>query len=208
MRCQRRPHRCARYARRLRPVQLVQPGSVAFDAQRVAAQQVGDEAFALFDVRQRVALRRIEQAGAESQLAAGGDGWRHLQCGGDFAGDAIHPAEPAEQRHHGAAVFGDGQHRRFGALLLEQRGKGTDDDAGSAQGDDRGAVAVELAQGIAEVRVGLVGAFNSVLQAHHARLWINLLQAPGSGQCALAENDDSGAHQPFHRWPGMTIIEK
>jgi hypothetical protein len=42
----------------------------------------------------------------------------------------IHPAQAAEQRHHGAAVLGHGQHRRFFALFQQQRRQGADHDTG------------------------------------------------------------------------------
>ena len=42
----------------------------------------------------------------------------------------------AEQRHHGRAVLGDGQHGWLGALVGQQRRHGADQDAGGADADD------------------------------------------------------------------------
>ena len=101
----------------LRQPSLGQPRRGPFDAHAFTAQQVGNKTFAQLQVRQGIAAGRVQQAGAKPQFATGGDGRHHAQSGGDFPRQHIDPAQTTEQRHHGAAVFGDGQHRWFGAFF-------------------------------------------------------------------------------------------
>ncbi len=132
---------------------LGQPGCIALDTHACARQQVRDETLAQFQISQGVTARRVEQAGAETQFAAGGDRGRHTQAGGHFPGHDVHAAQTAEQRDHRTAVLGDRQDRRLGALLQQHRRQAADHDASRAQGDDRRVLLVELAQGCAELAV-------------------------------------------------------
>ena len=59
----------------------------------------------------------------------------------------VDAAQAAEQRHDGAAVLGDGEHRRLGPLVLQHRRQRADHDAGGAKRDDRHVVGEQLAQG-------------------------------------------------------------
>jgi hypothetical protein len=64
---------------------------------------------------------------------------------------------------------------------------------------------------IAEIRIDMVCVRHATDQAVDLRTRVQLLQAPGRGQAALAQNDEGGsvhAHQPCHRSPGTMISEK
>ncbi|HXT20015.1 MAG TPA: hypothetical protein VN923_04615 [Thermoanaerobaculia bacterium] len=52
----------------------------------------------------------------------------------------------AEQRHHMRAVRREGQHRRLGVLVAESRREQADEDAGSADAEDRAAVGEQSRQ--------------------------------------------------------------
>ncbi|MNN29445.1 hypothetical protein D3C81_1430460 [compost metagenome] len=194
-----------------RQLRLIQPRRRAFDAHAVTGQQVGDKTLAQFQIAQGITARRVEQARAETQLAAGGDRGCDLQPGSDVARHDIHPAEATQQRHHGAAVFGHGEYRRLGALFQQQRRQRTDDDAGRAQSNDRRVLLIQRTQGRAELLIGAIGAFDAPGEAVDLRRRIDLLNAPCGGQATLAENDDGWrrlSHQPCHRSPGTMISEK
>lgn len=95
---------------------------------------------------------QVEHAGAEAQLAAGGDRRHHGQHLADFPRQPVDPGQPAEQRHR-AHVLGQGQHRRLCSLLaLQQRRQAANDDAGGAWATIR-LGAIQFAQGVAEVSV-------------------------------------------------------
>ena len=192
-----------------RQARLLQPGRGAVHLHGLPGQQVGNEALALVDVGQHVAVRRIEQAGAEAQLARSGDRRGYLEDRCHFAGEMVDAAQPAEQRHHRAAVLGHRQHRRLLLLVGQHGGQAADHDAGRAQGDDRRVAAVQRAQGGAEIVVGDVGG-HPALQAVDRRLRVAALDAPRRRQAGGAENHDcrNVAHQPRHLWPGIRISEK
>src|SRR5690606_37707373 len=62
---------------------------------------------------------------------------------GKVAGEVVGAVMAAEQRHDGTAIMGDGEHGRLGMLVAERRGKQADEDAGSADADDRPAFGKE-----------------------------------------------------------------
>ena len=134
-----------------------------------------------------------------------------MQPGGDFPRHDVHAAEATKQRHHGAAVFGDGENRRLGALLQQQRRQRANDNPGRTQGNDRRVLLIQVTQRGAELRIGAVSAFDPTGQAMDLRSGVYLLNTAGGGQAALTENDDGGcgvSHQPCHRSPGTMISEK
>ncbi|MNY52004.1 hypothetical protein D3C86_1876420 [compost metagenome] len=100
-------------------LRLCQPRSRAFDAHRFTGQQIGNETLARLQIAQGIAARRVEQAGAETQLAAGGDRGGYLKRSADFPGHDIHTAKTTQQGNHGAAVFGHRQYCWLGALLQQ-----------------------------------------------------------------------------------------
>ena len=155
-----------------------------------------------------IARRRVEQAGAKTQLATGGDGRGYAQCRGDIPCHHIHTAQATEQRHHGAAVFGHGQHGGFFALFQQQRRQGTDHNARGAQGNQWRALLIELTQGRAEFAVGTVCPLNPCGQTVDQRAGVNLLELARSRQAALTQNHNRRGHQPCHRSPGTMISEK
>ena len=174
-------------------------------------QQVGNETFARLQIRQRIAARRIEQASAKAQFAAGGDRRRHLQRRRDIPGHDVDPAKAAEQRHHRAAVFGHRQHRRLGAFLQQQRRQGANDNAGCTQRNDWRVLLIQRAQGRTEFLIHAVGAFDASGKAMDLRRRVDLLNPPRRREAALAEDNDGGGrvrHQPCHRSPGTMISEK
>ncbi len=89
--------RCLRVARQ---TGRVEPVGGTLDAHRLATEQIGNEALALLQVGQDITGGRVEHAGAEAQLAAGGDRRRHGQHLADFPRQPVDPGQPAEQRHH------------------------------------------------------------------------------------------------------------
>ena len=123
---------------------------------------------------------------------------------GQLTRHAVDPAQAAKQRHHGAAIFGHGQHRRFAVFLAEHGGQAANHDAGGAQHDQRRAGAVERAQVIAEVLIGALNVRHSAAQTVDVGLRIQRLDAPGAGQGGGAEDDDggSGGHKVFHSGRG------
>lgn len=123
-----------RIFRQLRPVE---PRRLAFDAHRLTGEQIGDKALAQLQIAQRIAAGRVEQTRAETQLAAGGNRRCNAKPGRNVARHDIDPAQTAQQRHYGAAVFGHGQHRRLGAFFQQQRRQRADHDARRTQGNDR-----------------------------------------------------------------------
>ena len=192
----------------LRQVSLLQPWRRAFDAHAFAGQKVGDKAFAQLDVGQLIARWRVEQAGAKTQLAAGGDGGRHAECCANVARHQVHATQATEQRHHRAAVFGHGQHGGLFALFQQQRRQGADHNARGAQGNQWRALLIKLTQGRAEFAVGAVCTFNPCGQTVDQRAGVNLLKLARSRQAALAQNHNRRGHQPCHRSPGTMISEK
>lgn len=181
------------------------------DPHRLASQQVGNKALALLDISQGIALRRVQQAGAETQFAAGRDGGGNTQRRADFPCHHVHPAQATEQWHHRTAIFSHGQHRRFAALLAEQGRQAANDDTGCAQRNDRGGLLVQRPQGVAKGTVVAVGALHAALQAMDQSLWITLLDPLCRQQAARPENDDGRCRvhgQPCHFSPGTMISEK
>ena len=63
---------------------------------------------------------------------------------GDVAGEAVGAVVTAEQRHDVGAILRDGQHRRLGGLVAQVRCEETDENAGSADADDRAAFGEEV----------------------------------------------------------------
>ncbi len=83
--------RCLRVARQ---TGRVEPVGGTLDAHRLATEQIGNEALALLQVGQDITGGRVEHAGAEAQLAAGGDRRRHGQHLADFPRQPVDPASP------------------------------------------------------------------------------------------------------------------
>ena len=99
----------------------------------------------------------------------------------------------AEQRHGGAAVFGDGDHRRLGALVGEAGRQGADDNAGGADAYDGHALGEQAAQVGDGLGEGLVGALGAPGQAVHAGRGKDGGEAARQFQPARAERDQRGA---------------
>ena len=198
----------------LRQLRLSQPRRRALDAHAFTRQQVADEALAQLQIAQCVAGGRIEQAGAEAQLAAGGDGRCGVQCDSHFPGHDVDATQSPQQRHDCTAIFGNGEHWRLNALLQQNRRQRANDDARCAQRDDRRVLLIKLTQCRAKLQVATVAVFHTSGQPVNQRLGIQLLNTSRRRQRAFAENDnrrglDVGrAHQPCHRSPGTMISEK
>ena len=192
----------------LRQVSVLQPWRRAFNAHAFAGQKVADKAFAQLDVGQLIARRRVEQAGAKTQLAAGGDGGGHAERCRNIARHEVHAPQATEQRHHSAAVFSHGQHGGFFALFQQQRCQGANHNARGAQGNQWRALLIELTQGRAEFAVGTVCPLNPCGQTVDQRAGVNLLEPARSRQAALAQNHNRRGHQPCHLSPGTMISEK
>ena len=187
-----------------------QPGRIAFDTHRLPREQVRDKALACLQIAQGIAAWRVQQARAKAQFATGGDCRSNLQTGSDCPRHVIHTAQTAQQRHYRTGVFGNGQHRRLGAFLHQQRGQGANHDPCGAQRNNRRVVLIQLAQGRAKVAVGAIWRFNPPGQTVNQRLRVKLLNAPGRGQAAIAQNNNGRgrAAHPCHRSPGTMISEK
>ena len=195
----------------LRQLRLRQPRRRTFDAHRFTGQQIGNETLAQLQIAQGITAGWVEQAGAETQFTAGGDRRRHVQRRGNFPRHHVHPTQATEQRHHRAAVFGNGQHRRLGAFFQQQWRQRADHDPGRAQGNDRRVLLIELAQGRAELVIDAVRAFNPLGQAMDQGARVQLLNLARGGEAAIAENDNRRnwtSHQPCHLSPGTMISEK
>ena len=81
--------------------------------------------------------RRGVQRHAQSYIRTGGDRRRHAEHLADLARHGVGPAGmPPDQRHHRAAILGNRDDRRFGALVVQQRRQRPDQDAGRAKSDD------------------------------------------------------------------------
>ncbi|MOA09026.1 hypothetical protein D3C78_1288320 [compost metagenome] len=194
-----------------RQLRLIQPRRDAVNAHAVPSQQIGHKTLAQFQITEGVTAGRVEQASAEAQFAAGGDGCADFKRRSDLPGHDIHPAETAEQWHHGAAVFGHGQHRGFGAFFQQQRRQGADDNACRAQGNDRRALLIELTQGRAELMVTTIHVLDPLGQTVDQCIGIAMLDLARGCKAAITENDNrrnGTCHQPCHLSPGTMINEK
>ncbi|MFO1056779.1 MAG: hypothetical protein U1E53_07395 [Dongiaceae bacterium] len=111
----------------------------------------------------------------------------------------------AEQRHRGAAVLGDGDHRRLAPLVGQQRRQRADQDAGGAQPDDRLAGGEQRAQ----MRRDLVEAHRGVGDPRRVAVQHGpghgLQDALGGRPAALAEQQDGGHRQASPRRCSSTI---
>ena len=105
--------------------------------------------FGRLRIAQDEAGRRIVERQIEAHVACGGDRRQAAERLGDRAGQAVGAAMAAEQRHGDAAVLGDRDHRRLGALVGQQRRQQPDHDARGAQREDRPAGPVERRAGSA-----------------------------------------------------------
>ena len=197
--------------RRVRQAGVVEPRRCAFDARGFAREQVGDEALAVFEVGERVARRRIQQAHAEAQLAARRDRGRDTQRGRDLTRHPVHAAQSADERHDRAAVLGDREHGRLRALVGETRRDRADHDARRAERDDRRAACVQVAQMRAEFVISDIGP-NAARETVHLRAGINRLDAPRGIERALTQynnRDDRDIRiHARHFSPGTTSSEK
>ncbi|MNL03646.1 hypothetical protein D3C87_1241870 [compost metagenome] len=131
--------------------------------------------------------------------------------GGNFPRHHVHAAQPTEQRHHRATVFGHSQHRWLGALFEQQRRQCADHDPGRAQRDDRCVLLIQFSQGRAELVIDTIRAIDPLGQPMDQGAGVNLLERTRGGEAAIAENDNRrswSGHQPCHLSPGTMISEK
>ncbi|MNY34383.1 hypothetical protein D3C86_1687200 [compost metagenome] len=77
-------------------LRLRQPRSLTLDAHGFAGEQIGNEPLAQFQIAKGITAGRVEQARAETQLAAGGDRRSDFKHGGNLPRHHIHPTETAQ----------------------------------------------------------------------------------------------------------------
>ena len=117
----------------------------------------------------------------------------------------------AQQRDHGAAVFGQRQDRRFGSLVRQDGTEGTDQDAGGADADDRSS---RLEQGAQMVQRGgevAVGPGDAVGEAVDFGAGQDGAGTVGHFKPGLGQDDEDGGgsghdHASPRRW--TSTIEK
>ena len=119
-------------------------------------QQPNHDALGIAGIGQGPARRWHVEGDAEAVVAGGGNRRRHAQRIGNQAGKRIRAMVTAEQRHHGRAVLGHGDHRRLVRLVAEGRGHRTDQDAAGAQADDRAAFGEQPAKASGRLQESLV----------------------------------------------------
>ena len=131
------------------------------------------------------------------------------------AGKRIGAAMAAQQRHDRRAILGNGDDRRLGALVGDERRHRADQYPGGAQADDRRAGGEErgdVRHGLGVVRVGRDAALERRVEARARQM---IRQAPGERDGARAKDDDGrtvrrigGAHRTGSALRRRRIIEK
>jgi hypothetical protein len=168
----------------------------------IAGQQRSRDRFRGFRVRRPPSCWRVVEGEAEADVAGGGDGGDAAGDRGDPARQVIGAVMAAEQRHGDAAVFGDGDDRRLGALVGEQRRQAADDDAAGADGDDGLAGSEETAQVLADVVEADGGIRDPGREAVQRGVRQGRHEALRQGKAAWSEDND-GDHRD-----GTRIMEK
>ena len=124
----------------------------------LSGQQPGHERLVLFPVCKHPPTWRIVQRHLPPGVADRGDRGGHTERLGEASANRVGAAVTAEQRHHRAAVFRDGDDRRLVALAVEDGPKGSDEDAGGAYPHDvhaRDEQPAQLGPDVLESNVGV-----------------------------------------------------
>ena len=105
----------------------------------------------------------------------------------------------ADQRHRDRSVFGQGDDRRFGPLVVEQRTDGADQDAARAQADDRPPGGEQLGDLRHNPVVGLVPIARQPSRAVEARPRQQIAHPSAERGAAGTQRDDRGAGRQLGR---------
>ena len=138
-----------------------------------------------------------------AQIAGGGDRRLAAERLGKSSGQVVRPVMAAQQRHGGAAVLGQGQHRRLPRLVRQQRRQGADQHPGGTDADDGPALGEELPEMSPDL-----GEADGTARDPRAEAMQLAIDGAGSafagGQRGGTENDD---RRP-HAFPCTRIMEK
>ena len=157
-----------------------------------ARQQGGGDGKGLLAVGHHPSGGRIIDADAVAQVAGRGHGGADTQGLGDLAGQNVGARMPAQQRHHGAAVLGHGNHRRLGDLVGQQRGQGADQNARGEDADHRVPglkQAGGMAGGFVEEVIGLGHPADPAMDQRRRN---DALQAAGQRRPRFGHGEDDG----------------
>ena len=108
----------------------VQPVGAAEEGDGIAGEEGGGDGFDRFGVGDGPAGRRLVEGQTEAKIARGGDGCFDAKGFAELARKLVGAAMAAEQRHDGAAVFGDGENRGLAGFVGEDGGEEADRDGG------------------------------------------------------------------------------
>ncbi len=107
-----------------------------FDSHLTACKFCRGGGFHVFGVGQSIAFAGFIEGGTKAHLAGGGDGG---MAAGDFCNlrcERIGAVMSAEQGDDGETIFGNGDHWRLVAFVVEMGGNGADENAAGAEADD------------------------------------------------------------------------
>ena len=170
---------------------LHQPAGVAgldFERHRRAGNQRRRQGLDHLRIADAPALGRLVEGQAKTHVTGRRDRGRPAQGCCDGAGKRIGAVVAAQDRHGDAAVLGHRHHRRLGALVGEQRGQRTDQNADGAQADDRDAALEQPAQVLADVFDDFIRVTYPAGQPVDARPWEDRLQPPRDREPTGAEH--------------------
>ncbi len=107
------------------------------DGQGLASQKIGHERLGCLRIAEAPTGRWLVQRQAEPALARRGDGRSTVQRRRDPPGKRVGAVMAAKQRNYRAAALRHGDHRRFLALVGQERRQRADEHASRAKSDDR-----------------------------------------------------------------------
>jgi hypothetical protein len=125
---------------------LGDPGGMAFEHELAADEQRHHGGLGGRWIGEHPARRRIVEATGELGVGGGGEHGRTAELSRNFAGETVGAVMAAEEGHDLCAVLRDGDHRGFDLLVAETGREQADEDAGSADADNRATVGEEAGQ--------------------------------------------------------------
>ena len=157
IRCVGDPHREGRIGLEL-DAGTLQPLGLAVQTTRFAGQQPGRERLVVPPVCKHPPTWRIVERDLPAGVADRGDRGGYPQRLTETPAQRVGAAVTAEQRHHRAAVFRDGDDRRLVALAVERGPKGSDENTGGAYPNDvhaRDEQPAQLGPDVVESNIGV-----------------------------------------------------
>lgn len=162
---------------------------LALDLQLGAEQQGHHRGLGILRGAEHPAGGRFVEAMEEFAFRRGGDGGVAAQLVSKLASQPVGAAVAAEQRHDAGAAERYGEHRRFFLLVLEARGKEPDQDAGSADANDRTSLSEQPRQQLDCVGAALPAGIDFAAGCFG--------DAGGGIEAGIGERDDGGGrHAP------------